>query len=404
MLHTSDWHLGKTLEGESRIEEQKQFIEELTTICEQEEIELIIIAGDIFDTTNPPAKAEKLFYKGLRQLSKDGERLIIVIAGNHDSHERLIASSPLANELGIILIGNPTEVVQTGKYGKHCVVEESGEGFICFKLNGQNVVSLNMPYPSEQRLNKSIIDNTNEDEIKIQKSYSDEIAQIFKNNEKNYKKDTINIATGHFYLIGGEESTSERQIQLGGAYSVNYSALPEKAQYIAMGHLHRRQKVKNDKKNAYYSGSPIEYSKSEQGKQKFVHAITIQPDKEPTINKIKLKNYKPIKIWQTNSIEEAIQMCEKNKDENCWVYIEINTSRPITSLEKKEMHNLKKDIVEIFPIIIKEEKNNEFIKKEERTPKYEFKEFYHSKNNVYPTDELVDLFLEIWNEKEEEII
>ncbi|MCT4621221.1 MAG: exonuclease subunit SbcD, partial [Marinisporobacter sp.] len=96
ILHTSDWHLGKNLENSSRIEEQEKFIDDFVDLVEENNIDLVIIAGDIYDHSNPPAKAEKLFYKALKKISKDGERIILIIAGNHDSPERLVAASPLA--------------------------------------------------------------------------------------------------------------------------------------------------------------------------------------------------------------------------------------------------------------------------------------------------------------------
>src|SRR3712207_5073600 len=98
ILHTSDWHLGKNLEGASRLEEQEQFIEDFIHIVDENCIDMVIISGDIYDSSNPPAKAEKLFYKALKGISKNGKRLTLVIAGNHDNPDRLSAASPLAYE------------------------------------------------------------------------------------------------------------------------------------------------------------------------------------------------------------------------------------------------------------------------------------------------------------------
>lgn len=136
ILHTADWHLGKNLDGKSRLEEQELFLEDFIKIVEDNEVDLIMIAGDVYDTSNPSAKAEKLFYDTLKKLSKNGERLILVIAGNHDSPERLVAAGPLAMEHGIIMVGTPKTVVQTGGYGKHKVVQ-SGEGFIEIEMKGE---------------------------------------------------------------------------------------------------------------------------------------------------------------------------------------------------------------------------------------------------------------------------
>jgi len=91
-IHTSDWHLGKTLEGHSRIEEQEKFCEDFIKLVEEKNIDLVIIAGDIYDTYNPPAQAERLFYKTVSKLADNGRRCVFIISGNHDNPERLSAS------------------------------------------------------------------------------------------------------------------------------------------------------------------------------------------------------------------------------------------------------------------------------------------------------------------------
>lgn len=133
ILHTGDWHLGKNLEGVSRLKEQEAFLQDFVRIVEEQNIDLIIIAGDIYDTSNPPAAAEKLFYDTLKKLSKNGERITLVIAGNHDNPERLIAAGPLAMEHGIIMVGTPKTIVSTGQYGEHEVVD-SEKGILSLGL------------------------------------------------------------------------------------------------------------------------------------------------------------------------------------------------------------------------------------------------------------------------------
>ena len=107
ILHTSDWHLGRSLEQISRIEEQKDFVDFLVKAVEEQAIDLVLIAGDIYDTYNPSAAAEELFYGAVERLNGKGRRAVVVIAGNHDNPERLCAASPLAYKNGIILLGYP---------------------------------------------------------------------------------------------------------------------------------------------------------------------------------------------------------------------------------------------------------------------------------------------------------
>ena len=325
ILHTADWHLGKNLEGQSRMDEQEMFLKDFVNIVEENNIDLIIIAGDVYDSPNPPARAEKMFYDTLKQLSRDGERITIVISGNHDSPERLVAAGPLARDHGIIMVGTPKTVIPCGEYGRNKVIE-SGEGFIEIEINGERSVILTVPYPSERRLNEVIYNSMDDDEEKA-KSYSDRIFELFNNLKVHYKEDTINLAVSHLFAMGSEEGGSERSIQLGGSYIVDGSCFPDEAQYIALGHVHKPQIVPGTNKRARYSGSPIHYNKKEINYDKKCFIIDAEPNKECTINEVKLKIYKPIEVWKCSSIEDAIRKCDENKERECWVYLEIDTDR-----------------------------------------------------------------------------
>lgn len=110
ILHTSDWHLGRSLDQVNRMDEQREFIEHLCRMVEERDIDLVLVAGDVYDTYNPSAAAEELFYEAIDRLNGDGKRAVVVIAGNHDNPERLCAASPLAYRNGIILLGYPGSI------------------------------------------------------------------------------------------------------------------------------------------------------------------------------------------------------------------------------------------------------------------------------------------------------
>lgn len=138
IIHTADWHLGKNIEGHSRMDEQACFLADFVKIVDEQNIDLIIIAGDVYDSYNPPARAEELFYETLKQLSDGGKRLILVIAGNHDNPQRLEAPGPLARDHGILMAGIPKTVIQTGDYGNHRVVK-SGKAMLNLKSTGNEL-------------------------------------------------------------------------------------------------------------------------------------------------------------------------------------------------------------------------------------------------------------------------
>lgn len=398
ILHTSDWHLGKNLEGYSRMDEQEAFLKDFIEIVKNEKVDMVIIAGDIYDSSNPPARAEKMFYDTLKELSSDGERITLVISGNHDNPERLVAAGPLARDHGIIMIGTPKSVVETGDYGSHKVVD-AGEGFVEININGENAVILTVPYPSEKRLSEVLYGTVDDDDERL-KSYSDRIKMLFNSLSEKYREDTINIVVSHLFAMGSEEAGSERNVQLGGSFIVNGSCFPSEAQYVALGHVHKPQIVPGTHRKARYSGSPIQYNKKEINFKKKCYIVDVKAQEECSIEEVEFKVYKPIEIWKCDSIEAAIEKCEENKDKDCWVYLEIATDRYLREDEIKKMKSTKKDILEITPKIIGENIEEIDISSFSERPFGDvFKEFYIKERKVEPQQEVMDLLLSILQEE-----
>ncbi|MEG0843893.1 MAG: exonuclease SbcCD subunit D C-terminal domain-containing protein [Romboutsia sp.] len=393
-IHTSDWHLGKNLEGKSRLEEQERFCDDFIKKVDENNIDMVIIAGDIYDTSNPPAQAEKLFYRTISKLSNNGARCILIICGNHDNPERLIAATPLAHEQGIVILGNPLSSTDIGKYMGFEILKAE-EGWLKIKIKDEEAVIITLPYPSEKRLNE-VIENTGSDEER-QKTYSEKIGDIFRSLEENFEKDTINIAVSHIFVVGGEGTDSERPIQLGGSLLVEKKDLPSKAQYIALGHLHKPQKA-SARLNAYYSGSPLQYSKDERSYTKGAYIVDIHPGSKPNIEEIYFNNYKPIEVFKCKGIKEALNICEENKDRDIWSYFEIKTDEVIAQSDIKKMKEILNDIIEIRPIIISEYEQEEIDIKEKSMIEL-FNEFYTFSRGLEPKGELMDLFLDIISEE-----
>ena len=396
-IHTSDWHIGKNLEGHSRLEEQEKFCDDFVKIVEENNIDMVIIAGDVYDTSNPPAGAETLFYKTICRLADDGNRCVLVIAGNHDNPERLSAVSPLAKEQGIIILGYPLSSTTESKY-KGFEITEAGKGYLKLKIGDENATIITLPYPSEKRLNDAI--RNVDDENELQKNYSNKVGDIFRKLEENFEDDSINIAVSHLFVSGGDPSDSERQIQLGGSLVVDKHDLPQKAQYTALGHLHKPQKA-SERLNVYYSGSPLQYSVKERIYAKGANIVEIHANETPVVEQVYFNNYKPIEVFKCDGIEEALKVCEENKDRDIWSYFEIKTDEVISQENIKKMKEYLKDIIEIKPIITShyEEEN---IDLKEKSMAQLFNDFYKFKEKCEPRGELMDLFLNIVSEEGEE--
>lgn len=405
ILHTSDWHLGKTLEQISRIEEQREFIDCLCKTVEEQDVDLILVAGDIYDTYNPSAAAEELFYDAIDRLNDKGKRAVVVIAGNHDSPERLCAASPLAYKNGIILLGYPGS--DAGSYkisGGSIKITESGPGWLelCVPGCDYHAVIITLPYPSESRLEEVLSQQA--DESIIQKAYSEKIGSILSSLGQKFRDDTVNLAVGHLFLRGGKESESERTLQVGGALTVDPGVLPAKAHFIALGHLHRPQEIKSAPCPVFYSGSPLAYSFSEADYSKAVYIIDAVPGKKAEISPVYLDCGKPLRRWVAEEgIGQAVRWCEEGRDKNAWVDLEIVTDRVLTVEEQKRLRTLHPGIINIRPRL-KTEAAEVLSPQSREGRKIDelFRDYFKYRMGLEIPQELMGAFIEVLNDEDGE--
>jgi exonuclease SbcD len=387
VLHTADWHFGRTLEGRSRMEEQAAFVDELVDIVRREQIDLILLAGDVYDSVNPPAAAEQLFYEALSRLTDGGKRTVAVIAGNHDQPERVAASSPLAKRSGIRLVGLPSSEPLT----------------IELASAGETAVIAALPYPSESRLRELLSEET--DEGKLRSAYSERVGKLMARMAASFRPDTVNLAMSHIYVLGGAETDSERPIQVGGAYTVDPSALQVGAQYVALGHLHRPQSVHRDPL-VRYSGSPLAYSFSERGQAKSVIVFDAVPGRAVTPQEIFLTCGKPVVRWEAvKGITEVYGWLDEGRDSNAWIDLEITMTELITLEQIGQLRKLHEGILHIHPIYPDtQESANDAAATREQLPVDElFRRFYvRQTGGAEPDEEMVRIFMELIAEDEEE--
>jgi exonuclease SbcD len=401
ILHTSDWHLGKSLEQISRLNEQKEFIDFLIQTVENQNIDLVLIAGDVYDTYNPSAAAEELFYEAIDRLNDKGKRPVIVIAGNHDNPERLCAASPLAYKNGIILLGYPASNAGEYKINSETIrVVDSGPGWLelCVPHYNYHAVLLTLPYPSESRLEEVL--TAQADEAALQKAYSEKIGSILNSLSDKFREDTVNLVMGHLFLLGGKESDSERTLQVGGALTVDPGVMPAKAHYTALGHLHRPQEIRHAPCPVFYSGSPLAYSFSEAEHSKAVYIIDAVPGEKAGITPVYLDCGKPLRRWVAEEgITQALQWCEEGRDKNAWVDLEIITDRVFTTEEQRKLRTLHPGIINIRPRLKQEA--GETLKPENREGKKMdelFRDYYRSRMGAEIPEDLMEAFIEIMNE------
>lgn len=398
ILHTADWHLGKKLDSFSRLEEQILVMNEIVEIANEQQVDLVLIAGDLFDNFNPSVEAVELFYKTLKQLSDNGKRPVIAISGNHDSPNLIDAPDPLARECGIILIGYPSAKVQEFEVTGFQLIK-SVEGMIELKLNSFDfpIRILHTAYANETRL-KQYLGEKKEDAL------NEILAANWKNNADEYCDESgVNLLMAHLYMNKNgedilEEPEGEKPIKIGNADLVFSEAIPSQIQYTALGHLHGFKNIGTEEKPVVYSSSPLCYSFSEAGQTKYVSIVDAQPDQTVAYNKIELKNGKPLIRKTFDSVDKALEWL--NDNQNALVELTLESESFLKAEDRKLIYQAHSGIVHLIPKVKNQEIEAVEYKFADQTKdmKELFVDYFKSKNgNQEPNEELKELFNEILN-------
>lgn len=263
-LHSSDWHLGIKLYGRARYEEQEAFLSWLIDIINTHKIEHLLVSGDIFDSSMPAAKAHELYYGFLGSLVNTACKHAVIIAGNHDSSSLLGAPAALLKKMDIHVVG------QIGEQPEDSLIH------LRDKAGKLQAIVCAVPYLRERELRQveageSLSDKEEKLQRGIKTRYQDIIAAAY--NDKEYSLEVPIVVMGHLYMQESylNESNAVRELYLGSIIRSSVDIFPERLSYVALGHLHRCQKV-GDKDQIRYSGSPIPLSFAE---AEYAHKVLI---------------------------------------------------------------------------------------------------------------------------------
>ena len=238
ILHTADWHIGQRLYERPRLDEHREFLDWLLKTIKCEKVELLLVSGDIFDTSLPSADATKLYYDFLHRFSQETKAYAVITAGNHDSPRHLEAPKEFLKMGRIYVVGraaNPND----------CVFD--------FPPEKPRVSVAAVPYLSESELPHISF----ETEIKRAERYRERMKALYQQCVNAMPAELPKILMGHLFVQNGKESGSERNIQIGGATAIHVDDFPCGVDYVALGHLHRPQSINGASYPVRYSGSPL---------------------------------------------------------------------------------------------------------------------------------------------------
>ncbi len=301
VLHTSDWHLGQNFMNNSREEEHQLALDWLIDLIRAQDVEVFILAGDVFDIGNPPSYARRLYYDFLRKLIKTSCRHIVITGGNHDSPSMLNAPAELLKIFNIHVIG-----AATGDW-KDEVLELKNE-----KGELEMVVGA-VPFLRERDLRYSVAGESGAEQAKHLRKAIVEHYKSLANFMASYKKAGVPIiTTGHLYAAGATASAKQDNIYIGNMENIGASEFPAVFDYVALGHIHRPQNLGKDR-HIRYSGSIIPLSFSEIKDQKSVVVLTFEGKEIKKTDIVEVPVYRQLKSVHGNlkTIKEQLRKMDQ---------------------------------------------------------------------------------------------
>lgn len=261
-LHTSDWHVGKTLKGRSRLAEQEAVLKEIVDLAGAEQFDAVLIAGDLYDTSAPSAEAQQLLVRALMALRRTGAE-VTAMAGNHDHAPTMEAYRPLMHAAGIHLLGHPKAA--------------GAGGVVSFtaRSTGERVEVAVLPFVSQRYAIKAaeLLTGTPADNAG---RYDQRIRDMLTQLATGFTPGAVHLVMAHLTVVGAEFGGGERKAQSIFEYTVPASVFGPDPHYVALGHLHRRQSLPA-LCPVHYSGAPFAVDFGEQDNTPTVLFVDASP-------------------------------------------------------------------------------------------------------------------------------
>lgn len=320
ILHTSDWHIGKQLHKYDLSEDLELFFTWLIDYIKTNDIDVLLVSGDIFDQANPSQAAYKQYYDLLKNLIPLDCKIILT-GGNHDSPLVLNAPAELLKAFDITVIGGATEAVK--------------DLFVTVNKGPEELVVAAVPFLKDRDIRKSAAGESYATKIEQIKSG---LSTYFSNVTTHYNEhydDQVFILMGHLYVQGSELSESERDIQIGNQAGVEANIFGETPHYVALGHIHKPQVV-SEAQNIHYCGSPIPLSFSEKEDHKQINVITIEHNKIANVDIIPIPKHRNLVTFEGSLQEVEDKLNAYSEETTLTSLAEIIVNEEHESLEKRQ--------------------------------------------------------------------
>jgi exonuclease SbcD len=379
LLHTGDWHVGKTLARRSRIEEAREALEAVVSVAVEHEVDVVLVCGDVFEHLAPSPEAEQVVYEALVRFEE--RRIpVVLVAGNHDHPQRWRAVEPLLARFAVYVVPDVRRPERGG------IVEIAGR-------DGSTTVQVAaLPWVTERRLvgAAELMGLAEQPYL----TYATEVARLLEALCGSFDPKKCNIVAAHLYVSGAKPAGSERPLTIGDLFAVAPQAIPATAQYVALGHVHRPQRVPGVPAPARYAGSLLQLDFGEAGQKKSLVLVDIQPGKPAKVEEI------PIRVGrQLIDIRGTLDELEQFRDtlDQAYARVFLVCEGPQPGLGD-QVREILPNALEVRLEYEREEPNADREGIKHLTPRELFERYYRARHAADPEEELLDLFVRVLDE------
>jgi exonuclease SbcD len=373
LLHTADWHIGKTLARHSRIDEARAAVDAVVAAAVEHEVDAVLVCGDVFDHLAPSPEAERVVYEALLRF-REHRIPVVLLAGNHDHPQRWRAIESLLARVDVRVV---PEVRRPERGGLVEVPARDGSG------SAQIAV---LPWVSERRLLGAA-------ELmglpgQPAQTYAAGVARLLEALCAAFDPDKCNVLAAHLHVAGATPSGSERQLTIGDLFAVAPGAIPATAQYVALGHVHRPQRVRGAAAPARYAGSLLQLDFGEAGQQKSLVLVDLEPGRPAQVRELPIAAGRRLL-----DVRGTLDELEQHRDaaEEAFVRVFLACERPLPGLAD-QVREILPNAVEVRLEYARDEADGRRVDAAALAPRELLQRYHQDRYGAAAETELLDLF------------
>jgi exonuclease SbcD len=366
LLHTADWHVGRTIRGRARADEHRAALDEIARIARERDIDAAIVAGDLFDTAAPSPESERIVYHALLALAESAQH-VVVIAGNHDHPQRLSAVRPLL-ELGRVHVATQVERPHEG-------------GVLTLDCGKERVRLALVPFLSQRTIITAdlLMEETADKHVQ---EYADRYRRIMEALTAGFAADAVNVIVAHATVVGARLGGGERDAHTIDDYHVATAVFPASAHYVALGHVHRAQQLAGPCP-IRYCGSPLQLDFGETGNEPRVLIVEAEPGRPARVEEVPITAGRRLRTVRGTMDALALRAAKQDDD----AYLRVIVDEPSRSGLADEVRALFPNAVDVIVARPDDEEHahSPGLETVRRSPRELFDEFLKEKRVRAPT-------------------